>query len=206
VTAVKVWTIQPIYVWRTLQDRGTLHVDPARVVAPHFVRAYDWLADQMRQRLGSSSSGSPWWGWNRWDGLRRPKPDLRTEAWHYPRGDEHVRIELDLPADQVLLSDYDAWHFVLTGSFLSPSEKEDDAFDAECDRAGLGSASDERLKVEPFRSRILASWQRVFDLRFGDSGWLGPPEDRRIQATFWTLEMAHVRAVTRFEGRALKRA
>lgn len=109
-----------------------------------------------------------------------------------------MRIEFDIPKDKVLLSDFDAWHCVLNKRFLSLTEDEDNAFAAELQRA---EAQDRWPYSESFRSRVVSSWQRIFDLEVGEEGWWGAPSERSIQATFWQLELPQVRHVDKFIAR-----
>lgn len=62
--------------------------------------------EQMGGRIPAYSGGLPIWFWF------SPKPDLRHRA-HLPRGEQAVRLELELPRETVLLSDFDTWHCVL---------------------------------------------------------------------------------------------
>ncbi len=130
---MRVWTIQPIDVWHRLKTTEVLTVDPCLIdshgVADNPIDPYKWMNAQMRKRLPACAHARyPWWGWTRWEGSTRPRPDLRCVAWWHPLGELSVRIELELPEEHVLLSDYDAWHAVLNGWFLSLSEQEDEAF------------------------------------------------------------------------------
>lgn len=59
----------------------------------------------------------PVWAWYRAHGQQRPKPDLRKRDFLEP-GQQGVRIELDLPDEQVPLSSFDGWPAVLNNWFL----------------------------------------------------------------------------------------
>lgn len=114
------------------------------------------------------------------------------------KGTLAVRIELELDDDRVILSDFDAWHYVLNGWFLSLSEKEEVAFYKHLESAGVN----QRWPYpEPFHSRVVSSWQRIFDLKAGNPEWLGSPFKRSIQATFRELKLSQVRSVDRFTTR-----
>lgn len=137
------------------------------------------------------------WGWYHWEGKERPKPDLRSSG-HLPKGATGVRIEFEIPENRVILSDFDAWHFVLNRWFLCLCEKEDKDFTEELERAGIP----QRWPYpEPFRSRIINSWQCIFDQEAGDPEWRGSLSRRSIQATFWELKLSQVRHVDTFTAR-----
>ena len=117
---------------------------------------------------------------------------------HLARGLPGVRIELELPEDSVLLSDFDSWHCVLNRCFLSLNEQEDEAFVCELERTGV----EQRWPYpEPFHLRVVSGWQYIFDLEAGDVEWRGPLSERSIQATFWELTIPQIRRVDIFRAR-----
>ena len=194
--AVILWTIQDVPAWERLQCDGVLRADGRRV-PPHFRDAYRWMSEQMRLRLPSNPARYPLWGWYRWQGVGRSRPDLRY-AGHLERRVPGVRIEVDLPDDVVLLSGFDAWHCVLNRSLLSLNEDEFEALSAQVNREGL----DHRWPYpEPFHTQVVSSLQRMFDLDAGDPDWCGAPSDCSIQATFWELRLAQVRRFDAFIAR-----
>jgi Domain of unknown function (DUF3841) len=54
---------------------------------------------------------TPVWAWLRWSG-NSARPDLRTPG-HVPSGTRAVRLEFLTRADDILCSDFEAWHFAL---------------------------------------------------------------------------------------------
>jgi len=151
----------------------------------------------MRLRLSPSHGRFPLWGWYRCEGKKYPKPDLRSSG-HLPKGANGVRIEFEIPENKALISDFDAWHFVLNRWFMSLCEQEDKDFTEELERAGIP----QRWPYpEPFSSRIINSWQRIFDLEAADPEWRGPLNERSIQATFRELDLSQVIGVDAFIAR-----
>jgi hypothetical protein len=182
--------------WDQLQRQGVLRGDGRRVAACYRY-AYRWMADQMRLRLPPHCAKFPLWGWYQWQGAKQCRPDLRASG-HLAKGQPGVRIELELPEDTVLLSDFNGWHSVLNRHFLSISEQEDDAFGRELERAGV----EWRWPYpEPFHDRVVSSWQRIFDVEAGDAEWWGAPAERTIQATFRELTIPQIRRVHIFRAR-----
>jgi len=82
-----------------LQRRGVIRGDGRRV-CHHFRPAYKWLTGQMHRRVPGYSGAFPVWFWF------SPKPDLRQSAL-LARGERGLRIELELPREVVLLSDFE---------------------------------------------------------------------------------------------------
>jgi hypothetical protein len=138
----------------------------------------------------------PLWAWYRFDGIRRPRPDLRT-AGFFQRGTPAVLWELEVPEGHALLSDFQRWHAVLNRVYLPCSEADAQRFEADLRRAGIP----ERWPYpEPFREQVLRSWQRIFDLEDACDAW-EPPAERQIQAALWELPLAWVRRRTPFIAR-----
>lgn len=192
-----IWTIQSITAWERFQRQEFLRGDGRRVEA-YFRYAYKWMAGQMLLRLPAVPGANfPLWGWYRWNGASRAKPDLRA-AGHLEKGAPGIRIKLEIPQEQVLLSDFDAWHSVLNGWYLSVSEEDDDAFAEDLKKAGLGWGWP---YPEPFYSRVVSSWQRVFDIEAGEPEWWGALPERSVQATFWEIDLSQVRRADRFTAR-----
>lgn len=185
-----VWTIQPYEVYEEILEKGEFACDP-RLSAnlsegAEFRRSYQWMIQQMIEKIGKAEKvGSyPVWAWYRRD-YQRKRPDFR-ERRDYP---DEVCIELDIPDEKVLLSDFDAWHFVLNDLYYSNATN-----DAEWERqaewfSSLSEKEQEQVKEE--------SWKRIFDIspRFGDWEHNG----RMVQACFWKIEKAQVRKVWRLK-------
>jgi hypothetical protein len=190
------WTIQDMRAWAALQREGVLRADGRRVL-PYHRHAYRWMSDQMRLRLPPHRARFPLWGWYRWQGTKQCWPDLRASG-HLTKGTTGVRIEFELPEENVLLSDFNGWHCVLNRSFLPINEPEDEGFTRDLEKAGV----EWRWPYpEPFHARVVSSWQRIFDLQGSDAEWWDPPSKRSIQATFWELTIPQIRRVDIFRAR-----
>ena len=195
---MKLWTVQPSNVWDIWQENGTIaHL--GRDVDPDFADAYIWIADQMKEKIGypQDDIASPIWAWQQWDGVRRMKPDLRHSMFLMP-GDKGVRIALDVPECNVVLSDYNLWHSVLNNDYLGANGKDYDRFVAE-HLYGQYVPSSVDLSAQ---KHIEKSWERVFDLETIDDFFQPMPKQfRSIQATFWSAPISWVQDVTYFTAR-----
>lgn len=192
---MRIWTIQPVELYRKLESKGVLLADGRRCDR-YFRAAYQWMTAQMRHRLPPSRGRFPWWGWCRYE-KHRAKPDLRAGGY-LRKGQQGARIELELADDEVLLSDFNDWHYVLNGWFLADNEAEDGRFEQELEELG-------HKLFDPYpefvRAKILASWERIFELRGGDPVWGTRPLRQSTQATFWELRLKDVTDVTFFTDR-----
>lgn len=180
------WSIHGEEAVRQLERRGVLRGDGRRIYLWEHRFAFHWMIRQMTERLGPPPRGSryPVWAWSAYNGQRAPRPDLRCRA-HLPRGTKGARIEIDVPEERVLLSDFDRWHLVLYGVYLCDDEEDDRRFEA-----------------GPYdRASVQQSWQRIFELGRGDPACYGPPSARSIQATLWSIRLDDVRDITWFTAR-----
>jgi hypothetical protein len=170
-------------------------VDPACIESSFFqdfLPLYDWMREQMAGRLAGYQGHYPWWAWS------RPKPDLRR--WYsrcYPTGTPCVRLELAIPRERVLLSNESTWIVVLNRWYLALTGTEDEQWEAELAAQNLDPLASSL--PEPWHSRRLASWERIFDLEALAAG--GSWSTDRVQATFERLELADVVEVTEFTTR-----
>ena len=188
---MRVWTIQPEEVLARLKEERVLYADPA-CITKEFRHAYDWMRTQMGRCLPHYDGHFPWWGWH------TPHPDLR-QSGHLERGTKGVRLELEIDPNEVLLSDFDAWHSVLNCGYLGLTEAEDDAWYRRFEAAVPNRWA--WPLPEPWYSDILTSWERVFDLEALAASEYWQSEPRYIQATFEALRLVDVRKCTSFVAR-----
>ena len=94
----------------------------------------------------------------------------------------HVCIELEVPDEEIVLSDFDAWHFVLN-DFCNPqcsSEEEYEQWEKYYD--SLSTEEQKKARVE--------SWNEIFDITPHENEWNRNGE--YIQATFWEIKPEYV--------------
>ncbi len=195
------WSIQEEDVWQIIQETGIFCCDPyksnmlkpmedeliGKKLEPQFEAAYEWLAEQMEQRIGKRPEGVrfPVWAWYKYGGKR--KSDLRKVRWSYGNGGQRfVCLELEVPDDQVLLSDHDEWHAVLNRWPVTDTEEESDRYDEFLEKADAATA-------EAFYKE---NWQRVFDITPFENDW--KRRGKNVQATFWELKREYVKKARPF--------
>lgn len=155
------WTIQTQAAWDVAQQRGQLKADPQfirqdNLEDPEFyIRSYDWLVRQMANRLESFDPANyPIWLWP-------TKPDLRHRG-HLPSGQAGVRLTVEIPSQDVVLSDFDAWSCLLNGSYLPVDEQDERSFELRRKASGVGLGL--AWLQDQFQQEIEDSWSRIFDL------------------------------------------
>lgn len=190
---VRLWTIQPAEVYDYTQKNGSYRCLPAKCPnMEDFLIPYQWLTRKMTEKMGSPPQGIeyPVWAWHTY-AKKRKKPDLRRGG-HAEQGLQCVCMEIEVPDDQVVLSDFSAWHFVLNDAYLNP-----DCFDTE-----TSDRDDAWLDTLPEEERAKAIWESrdaVFLIQYKNDDWLGWGE--YIQATFWELKAEQIRKVQVFKAR-----
>jgi len=195
---MRLWTIQTDDAYHRLIADGQLVADPTRC-DPDFVGPYKWMLNQMRRRIkgGTPSSKAALWAWSKWEPPTRDRPDLRARG-HLPPGQSGYRIELDVHADDVLLSDYCLWHHVLNYWYVPSCNRDQEIFESEHDQYRYGW---ERLPPPKMRVIITASWERIFNLDCCDEYVTGHPSNRPIQATMWRIHRSMICGAQHFNGR-----
>lgn len=202
-----VWTIHSYPLWEKLQHDGVLYGPGPELVDDswRWRTAYDWMVEQMERRIGPRPEPDlyPLWAWYQSADATHRRPDLRSTGYLAP-GTKGVRLACEIPTEQILLSDFEQWHFALNYWYSSLSQAEDEAFEAELASRGVVRTQDGPLSDPVYHQRILDSWQHIFDLEsVGDPDWVGDAtrDEKSIQGTFWHLTLDQVRDVTVFTGR-----
>lgn len=209
------WTVQDVRVWQRVRDGETYTTDESHILFPgyedddanHCNHAYLWLADKMRERVGEPPEGVryPVWAWYKRQGQHDGKPDMRR--WKAePDSEEVVRMRLDVPDWEVLLSDFDDWHSVLNYWPSFETKEEYDDYDKMLEDLGIdwldvsnwSKTSEELARI---RRTVEESWESTLGVRRGIDDYCSHPWPlRTIQATFWELKPEYVVSVEKFKA------
>lgn len=183
-----IWTIQPYAVYQRIIKTGHFYSDPKLSFDLKddidFQRSYRWMIEQMRRKVGApENEGSyPIWAWYKHD-YQHKRPDFRRVRDY----SDEVCIELEIPDKKVLLSDFEAWHYVLNNWYYSPATSEKE-WNQSID--WLDSLPEkERQKVKR------KSWNRIFDITPRKGDWTKNGDV--VQACFWALSRDQMRKVWR---------
>lgn len=188
---MKLWTIQPMKVLEIIEKEGVFHCNPkSEEFSYDFTEAYLWICKKMDEKFSRPESCTfPIWAWHtrNW---KHKKPDLRNVGLGY-KGQEYACIELEIPDEKVLLSDYILWHYVLNDSWIDDStneqewEEQNEWFDS------LPVKEKEKLKIE--------SWNKIINPKTFENDWVSI--GKFIQATFWEIRKENVKKVQKFVAR-----
>lgn len=195
------WTIQKEEAWEQLKGRGYL-VGAIDNIEKSWISDYRWMADQMKERLGTPpyAKNFPIWAWYQWESLKRIQPDLRAGG-HLSKNEKGVRIEFNCHEDTALLSDFELWHYVLNYWYLPESEADGESFEAELERQGLSFFKTKPLPHPEYHEKIVRSWDKIFDLDWTEPDLASPRDQKSIQATVWQLKIDQVQSYKRFKSR-----
>lgn len=187
-------TIQSKAAYDELCATGVLKCNPELakwLCEDNFRTSYDWLVQQMKQRIGEPPQEIvyPIWAWYRLDG-KPAKLDLRKKVFNNYCG-EYYALTVEIPDEQVLLSDEENWHYVLNNWYLCESNDED-----EYDKA---YAYIESLPLEEKQKVKEVSWEKIFNIELFENDWRR--QGYYVQATFWELRKEYVISARKFIGR-----
>jgi hypothetical protein len=115
-----------------------------------------------------------------------------------------VLLSLDVEDNRVLLSDYDAWHFVLNYWYLA-KPRQAQLFERQLHAKGLDFYRHKPLPDKLAHDQLQASWEQIFDLRKARTILDFSAKRQIIQATFWELRARDVVHATLF-GAGMARA
>lgn len=198
---MKLWTIQTLEKFNKLQQEGCIYGEK-EFIDPDYLEAYDWLVDRMAERIGSRPFENcyPVWAWKHWCNQDKPKPDLRSSS-HFMKGVKGVRLEIVKQDSDVLLSDFNLWHFPLAyKSYIGDSEADDLTFANHLKSLGFDSMDYPNLPLK-YRNSIEESWLKIFDMDYDCEYSAWPYPQKTIQATFWSLSIEEVQKVDFFTAR-----
>lgn len=212
---MRLYTIQPRFVYDTLCETGIFMSEPWKDSenwicneSPAIKLAYDWLRDVMMERglLRPATDAYPVWAWYQYTGEQKRKPDLRrSDMKSYARNGRHVLFTLDIPAEDVLLHDFEAWHYPLNYLHLA-AQQVSNRFERQCKIAGHPLYNDVPLKDLSLHDEVQRTWHTIFDLPACRHLFKRSRAEQSVQATFWTLSASHVSAAVEFGGGQRRRA
>lgn len=185
------WTNQPYCVYQQLKRNGIFNCDPHKSLLlkePNFQNAYRWMIQQMKSKIGNPPQNVkvPIWAWYRSKDYRHCRPDFR---WVQDYRDE-ICMEIDIPEEQVLLSEFESWHYVLNNDYFSSATSDEEYEHLNSWFDSLPSKKQQRIKEK--------SWQRIFDISIRRQGeWTINGET--VQGCFWQLRLDQVRKAWRLK-------
>lgn len=203
---MKLYTFQPNFIWETIQRDGFYHpfdlFDKNEFLKEDldlgwsFAQSYNWLKEKMLEKgvFYKQYNQHIIWAWKQWYG-NKSKPDKRYASVFSFYNEPFVMMELNIDSSRVLLTDYDAWHFVLNYWYLG-KEEESEAFSEKFnyykEKPLLNLEADQEIKK---------SWEQIFDLENVRTLLEYPREQQCVQATFFEIFLNDVKKVYYFDNK-----
>ena len=190
---MKLWTIQPKKVLEIILSKGSFSCDENnKKFQNDFKSSYDWLVSKMDSRgiYHPEELSYPIWAWYRYDG-KNELPNILEDEDYFSKEEKYVWIELEVPIKEVLLSDYNAWHYVLNKWYLDDSKNEEE-----------WTKIQEEYDAKPFDERetlMIKSWDKIFNIDIfeiiNEEGNTWISNGKNVQATFWKIKKEYVKNV-----------
>lgn len=205
---MRLWTIQKYPAYQYMLKTDILAANEEYVFEKEFYApVYAWLYNQMVNRIGEPPQGIkyPIWAWFQWEG-KRSKPDMRRSG-HSKPGEKVVRLTIEVNEKDVLLADFDLYHYPLNYWYIPLNEDDDRKAEEKCPALSFEQSIRREFILQPskdprFYEMMTKSWERIFDLSLEDDGWLFNKMDKKsIQATMWQIKREQILDVEEFIAR-----
>ncbi len=207
---MRVWSLQPLALAERLARGEALLAAPdfsswgeSPGATWGFRHAYEWMGQRMDAAgiLRPCGAQFPFWAWAWWREGGASRPDARSCL---PKSGQEplALLEMEIPRESLLLSDFHLWHHPLNYWPLFPSAGEERLAERSWRRQGVDPYRQKPLPA-PQREALEAGWDLIFRLAPLPSGgweigdlaphqrrWLGAERGvpRSVQACFWSLD------------------
>lgn len=153
---MRVYTVQHKNVVNKLMKKGFYKTDRRFICEKSFSYAYLWMA-RMAKKYKGWWEPRPVWAWLK-------KPDLRSYRFYSNPKEPISRVDylitLEIPEDEVLVSEFGLWHCVLN-DFPVEANKEQEVF-----WKGLeDKKNNKKISVQDFNKRKENSWEQILFLK-----------------------------------------
>lgn len=130
---MKLVTFQTFDALKSLVNRGYLEADAARIDLCKYGFPYEWITEQMARRIeGRGQAEYPLWCWVRFkNGICPPKHKGKAVSGF------DVKITFHKPENEVLVTDYRRYSFLLNNTYIPESTADRMAFQKELEAQGI---------------------------------------------------------------------
>lgn len=194
---MKLYTIQPLEFYNELIRNKEVHCSEKHIDS-YFKDSYDWIITQMENRIEKKPIKDiyPIWSWYQYKNSKTKRPDLRASGL-LSKGTKGVLIEFEKPETEILLSDFNLWHFVLNYWHIADNEEQELEFNKLLKTSNVEFSDKENYTLE-LKNILESSWYKIFDMNYSSTYTADVFNRRKIQATFWTLKSTEIIKVVFF--------
>lgn len=206
-------TIQPLSIWEKLQKDSIVFSQPNyeeyddKNYSWNFKISYNWLKEQMNIKgiTPQANEKDLFWAWA-WAGdLGNKKVDLRTRR--HGLKEPHVLLTIEKPPEDILISDFHLWHYVLNYWSINSSKKEEREWDKICKVKAQNFYRNKPLSQPELHQKIEQSWQAIFKIEEKENNFYSTLDIKTqkfldiynekliAQATFWNIKKEDVKKV-----------
>lgn len=188
---MRIWTFQDLDVYDILQHTGIYRPVKdkcdERNHYPQFEHAYQWITEQMIHKVKPPNNDpAPIFGWYKQNG-ELGITNLKLPMNQYQQ--DMMLLELDIPDNKLVLSDYALWFDVLNNVSCIPAKSERESKI----RTLLHYRGVYDISPKQYQARKEKSWKNIFcdkDPEQVDTSWRKYGFD--IQATFWEIKSSMI--------------
>ena len=206
-------TIQPVSVLESLQKDSIVFSAPDYSEydedgqAWTFKLSYEWLKKQMLTRgvMPEKNETDIFWAWA-WSGDRGKKlVDMRTRP--YCRSQDNVLLTINKNPQDILLSDFSLWNFVLNYWALYTSKQDEKMWNNICKEKSTNYFNHKPLTQYHLNEKIEKTWELIFEIEEKDNGFYFNTDKKVqkylevynkpqvVQATFWNIKKDELKKV-----------
>lgn len=199
-------TFQTLAAYESLINNGYLIADEKYINVKKYGAAYDWIVSKMHERNIPETEKYPLWAWYKCGKFKCPTKNTML-GYFGAEQEVVVKIVFEKNDNEVLLTDYKLYHFLLTNAYL-PSNLEDlNAFNKFKEEKGVTDedllAYIRRDKFSEYRTDnafneinrlIHKSYDKVLNLTFD-----------HIQGCVWNIKLNEVKSVQFIEKKDCKK-
>lgn len=118
-----------------------------------FLDSYNWLKEQLEIKGLNLKYNYPFWVWIE-------RPDFREYRKEIPKGGSLFLLELDIPKEEIIISNFGAWHMVLNGIYC-PKNTSDYKMIEKDKKLSEAYFWDKEIENN-LKSKIKESWNNIF--------------------------------------------
>ena len=192
------WTIQEETTLEKLLSTGEI-VCTENKNSLEWDKEYMWMAKQMKEKIGNPSNKNqyPIWSWFQHESSKKRKPDLRKSG-HLPTGTKGVRIEFSKISTEVVLSDFELWHYPLCyKNYIALNATDRKRFETKLKMLNLEDKPYNKLP-KAVKLEIENSWLQIFNMNFEYKYYTRKYKDKMIQACTWNIQKEEILKIEKF--------
>lgn len=176
---MRLWTRQHVSVWDEILRKGSYFAKKEHIelkndsISEYYLELYHWYIKRAEKIVSRESREHyPIWASTSYKNRLHVVEDT-------------FLIELEVPEDRVVVTDFDKWGYVVNYWYVPRDKKDEKEHNEELQKLGIGDESEivmgHKGNFYPLlRDKILKSWDRIFEI-----------EDHHLamtQATLWEIK------------------